>query len=75
MSAASRPWERSVFRGCTRGKLIIYPNTAHSSCGAPFAIRFAAWGYGLAVSKRAVRRKIARNRNTSQNLKLIGERS
>ena len=62
MSAASRPWLNSTFRCCPRGKLPIRPNTAHSDCGAPFAIRFAAWGYGLAVSKRAVRRQITRNR-------------
>ena len=47
--------------GCQRGKVQIWPNTAHSCAGVPFAIRFAAWGYGARVSKRAVRRKIKRN--------------
>lgn len=62
MSSCRRKWKPAIMSRCVRGKLAIHPNTAHSTCGAPFAIRFAAWGYGLRVSKRAVRRKIARNR-------------
>lgn len=61
MSACRRPWKFATMFRCTRGKLEIHPNTAHSTCGVPYAIRFAAWGSGLRVSKRAVRRKIARN--------------
>lgn len=63
----SRRWQNAIMLNCVRGKLSIHPNTAHSCCGAPSAIRFAAWGYGLHVSKRAVRRQIARNRMPTHN--------